>query len=102
MLFDKCVCEKMGNVSTLFGGFIACLCPDCCNAWGEYVRKTVTYEQYHLNVRLLERAINAQANDLQALNKQDIELYTDLYYMAKKWVGERRAKQAQDDIDDII
>ena len=97
MLFDKCVCNQMGSVSTLTGGFIACLCPDCSNAWGEYIRKTTAYEEYHLNVRLLERAINAQANGLRALNKRDIELYTHLYYMAKKWVGERRVELARDD-----
>ena len=97
MLFDKCVCNQMGNISTLLGGFIACLCPDCLNAWGEYIRKTPKYEEYHLNVYKLERAMNTQANDLQALNKRDIELYADLYYMAKKWVGERKVELARDD-----
>lgn len=94
-MFEKCVCEKEAIKVQLEGGYLAELCKDCINEWSEFSKQRPEHEEYHLTMRLLTRAVNNQSNDLEALSKREVELHTQLYYLAKKWVKERRAKYAE-------
>lgn len=95
-MFEKCVCGKQVIESiSLLGGYKVYLCSDCRNEWGEYIMAQPLVEEFYLNLRLIQRAVSTQANDLEALNKREIGLHTKLYYLAKKWVEERKAKYAK-------
>ncbi len=91
-MFDKCICGIMAERLILSGGYSVHLCDACSNEYSEYIRATPEFQEHILNARLLERAMNTQANDLKALGQRDTELFSQLYDLGKKWVEERRAK----------
>ena len=102
MLFDKCVCgEKNATRTELIGGYIVYLCDACRNEWWEYSITHPSYREYNLVKARMKRAMNNTTeqtiDDLRCLNERDINLYVQLYYLGKKWVGKRKAEFARDD-----
>ncbi len=89
-MFKKCICGEEGKGFKLTGGYHVYLCLDCVNIWSSFIRELPIYEEYNLARAFLYRAIGNQVNDLQALNKREIELEGQLYEIAKAWVEERR------------